>query len=865
MALGSCEKEEFALVDSTGRDTTIGLQPDLNIIGGTDAISELKNIPSDHKSAMKSYLSPAEKGGDELQYFLDSLLELPAIYVHDSLLDLDVASLYIENKDPLLLTNLVFVFSDEELIYGQVYSYSLDPNLLAPEVSTQSRIRSFSGEATVSSVNALFESMEGSKMDGCLKLITINNVLFLSDEDRISIRNNTGGGGVSGGTGSTGGSTSGGNNGTGGLPGAGDLEYCYDTRVGEISGHVYLVRVDCVTRDPLHEIDIVRQGVPDSPTQKTGEKIDCTELIRILGIHTGFLGNNWHEEEDIAWNDAMIGTAFLNNRIAREIINLDQLNECTKEVGKGATECAREQLQVHGRDLLLGYFGNGFPRGISSNLTDQQLMAVVEALFFADLNDNSSIFEAVDFVLQNLSHQFILDDVGAHIGVLSVLYTSTTTSFQSAAEDYARVLSRSTTPVSGENALWLAQNPSSLSILSDALNSVPSIDNQSIINLSKNSNVPDIVTQNLSEIYGHLSNRTLIAELTFDQITALELIPELLDGLDARAADVLFNDYSQFSTQEDAVPIIGQLLKKFLVRGGPAALIDFGLQLSLEHVFGGHASLNETWKHLDINWISIGASMVEANVKPKIGAYIATGVIGLESTYNLLVSDQEITLSRFLTTTVLNMGLGYFGANIGDYADKFFGKVTQYGFKLPFDGLRHYLRPQLVSFLSISSVFRRDVVKAIWRETNVAATQRGKYIEQLLSMTRFKGSNYTWTNLPVEAGGKVDFFSTSLSQAISVKSAKTLSHINPTGYFDQIYQGGIRDGIMVDGVLTKFGNLRIDVVIPEGATAAQISTKIDESYISIANRIRLNPTWYPEINHANLRNVLEFKIDFGYD
>ena len=103
-----------------------------------------------------------------------------------------------------------------------------------------------------------------------------------------------------------------------------------------------------------------------------------------------------------------------------------------------------------------------------------------------------------------------------------------------------------------------------------------------------------------------------------------------------------------------------------------------------------------------------------ANVKPKIGAYVAAGVEGLTATYNLIMSEEEFTLQSVLIGPVLNIALGYFGANIGDYSDKFFSKVTQYGFKLPFDGLRHHLRPQLVSLLNATPWFKRDIIKAIW-------------------------------------------------------------------------------------------------------------------------------------------------------
>ena len=132
-------------------------------------------------------------------------------------------------------------------------------------------------------------------------------------------------------------------------------------------------------------------------------------------------------------------------------------------------------------------------------------------------------------------------------------------------------------------------------------------------------------------------------------------------------------------------------------------------------------------------------------------------------------------------------------------------------------------------------------------------------------MTKYRGASYTWSNLGGETGSKIDVYSASLSEAISIKSAQSFSNINAISYFNQIYRGGIRDGVRVNGVLTRFDKLKIDVVIPEGATQADILNKVNSSYTKIEDRTQRNPHLYPELVGQDLRSYLKFEIGLGYD
>ncbi|WP_139212063.1 hypothetical protein [Neolewinella agarilytica] len=59
--------------------------------------------------------------------------------------------------------------------------------------------------------------------------------------------------------------------------------------------------------------------------------------------------------------------------------------------------------------------------------------------------------------------------------------------------------------------------------------------------------------------------------------------------------------------------------------------------------------------------------------------------------------------------------------------------------------------------------------------------------------------------------------------------------------------------------------MKIDIVIPEGATSSDIAAKIQKFYTRVARRIELNESRYPGIDYRNIESVLDVKIDFGYD
>lgn len=842
--VGSCEKEEIVLLEDNNLVETEVVLPESEIESYTDFVSPERD------AAIRNYFSDGKKSEKGIAAIIDSILLNPAKFVRDPSSNHDVVTYLVDGKDSTKLHNLVFSFSGDTLKEALHYAFDLGTEFGGKLAKGEVSFGQYEGTVAINPANSIEEVLQKDGLGDCFNLSVVNgNVRF----GTINVDPNVGGfgpGKPSGPSGPIGGTTyTGGESDGSGSSDGPRIYICYEVVENPVTGGVVVWRINCQTGHRIGGPDAFtddNDGGSEETTTKN-KKSDCGTMLNMLGIVARPGDLNVSLAENRRREKLLNGTSFQANETVSRILDFNLLQLCEGD----RNDCVRAQLITYVNSELDAHFDGTLHAGVTNTILDEHLIRIAEAVYQSDVNNNTSLIRSVEFVLRNFSNELVTNNLAEILLQAAILHVNNPDNFTGNAAAYITVLNKTNGELSSEHTTWLMVHPEVLvrlaesSITNDDAKAVI----QKVIDVSVGEGPQSIIGVNMVGLYDNLNDKSHFFNTSEDQITVFAEISDLFEGIDEGVADILFNDYSEFNSREQAFPFLLPYITKIAVRAGIAAILELGAQFCFEYALGGHDSVEDAWENWDVNWFSLGASMLEAQL-PAGQAALGSGVIaGLQSLYDALASDEPITLGTFAWVAA-QAGLGYVTSKFGDYLDPIISKFRKYGFKRPYDGLKTYFGSTMNSLVRNFQPIRREMMQAIWRETNIASATRGQYVEDFLSITRFNGSDVTWTNALGETNGPVDFYSISSSTAISVKSAQALSNINPVSYFDQIYRGGIRDGITLNGVQTRFDNLRIDVVVPDGISFGDIDSAIDEAYTRIARRIQLNPSMYPSLNYT---------------
>lgn len=768
------------------------------------------------------------------------------------------------------LYNLVLTLANSEILLAQIYGFELTKHFRQQLASGDATLADYTGEIQVLPFTALSDVTAKDGMSDCFSLPVVNAYVGnLRGVDDLLIIYNPGS--VPGGPGNPGGTNGpvGGNGPSG--PDTGEPQICERITVTYFpwgGSRTTITVIDCETGEPINEappLALRDDDVDASPKNKVSDA-DCNSLLNLLGIVTGYETNltSWQEQ---SWESLTSGTAFQHSQILQGVVNLDDLRSCSN--GSSAKTCIREQAVDYCNDVLQSNASGRLFFSVPEHLlTDEQLILVTEALFVADTENNNMLVDAVQATIKNVSKPFVRQDIGQAIGLLAKLRvkSGSSTILNELAEDLLTFANE----VSESQANYLASYPDMLRELARSSFS-GSYSRSSVVreimNVGNRYSNPSRAVQNMAGLYRCLNNKRHFFQRSSDQNKVFINVDNIFENMSRGDADALFGDYSRISGgQRRGLPFLAPYIAKAIVRGGIGAVIDFSVQFGFEYTLGGHNSLEDAWANFDVDWFSLGASMIEANTNPKYGAYLSGGSAALSSIYNTVVRGDELT-TRTLLEPAVQFAIGYFTSRLGEYVGEISQRFTKYGFSSTFNGLTQYFGPATRQLVRNSSSFRREMMLALWKEVDRTPTfERGKYIEAFLSYKRYYGNGVRWSNVMGETGGPVDFYSLDNSLAISVKSHRTLANISTSEAFKQIYKA-MSTGINVDGNLVKFNKLQIDFVVKEGPSPAQIQERIRQLYSNLEKQINTNRSDFPLINlrSTRLEDILTIKIDFGYD
>lgn len=476
----SCEKDIIVPLASEVNESEEISYLQISIDGYTTTV---EGIDQDDKDIILGYFSRSRKSSDNLYSIVDSLLESSVVYVQDRSSDKRMISIHIESTFADRLFNAVFLLENNSVEEAQILEYHLSQDLIDQLENNELSMDRFIGDVSVWPIEKITSLIQKNSNNECFTINVINQILYNSSGG------STGGGGPNGpGPGNTsgpvGGSNTGSNNGNGSSNGSGNIpegSICFAVAPAGSSdgaGGTFevptLARVDCETGK------IIGQAIVSEPESSSkSQKVNCSEIIEVLGIHTGYIANLGMTREQ-QWESLMNRTPFKHSDAAKAIIDLNEMRSCRSS----PTACAKEQLIDFGTKTLRDHFGrNTLISSVPRNIRNNDLLIISEALLAAMLNDNDAIYSSIEFTLRKLSNPYVRNNLASVLVELAVLYENNSSSvFNRNAENWLTFNNRITSDVSQRTKEWLLYKSSVLSRLAS-------------------NDIDDIIVADLSEIY----------------------------------------------------------------------------------------------------------------------------------------------------------------------------------------------------------------------------------------------------------------------------------------------------------------------------------------------------------------------------
>ena len=353
----------------------------------------------------------------------------------------------------------------------------------------------------------------------------------------------------------------------------------------------------------------------------------------------------------------------------------------------------------------------------------------------------------------------------------------------------------------------------------------------------------------LAGLHAGLIDKSHFQQVGLTHVDVLRQLPTLVSDIAPYPADVLFRDYAQVANHPDAFPII-PLIIKAIAKAGAGALLDIGVQVGFEYFMGGHSDLESAIQAMEVDWWSVGSAAIEANISPKYAAFLGAGTGAVSEVASRLAAGEELSLYEIFETGLLGAATGFIPAHVGDYIGKFSTAFVKYGFLLPYDGLKGQFGDLFNQVCRNYPVFRKDAMRALWAETNIAPVSRGPYFEEILTNSRYQ--NYTWVNIDGEKNGPVDYFLG--DTAVQLKSADNISteskartHVKKG--LEQMDKA-LGQGIIFGGVQHNFSQAQIDIVVPE-SMAGYISDREEQMLDYIQEQIDVLQN-YPNLTLSSI-------------
>ena len=811
--------------------------------------------------AGKRYDDLQAKSGRKYRKIIREILEGDPLVVRNKREQYKVLTFLVPDPKEGDLLNLVILKQKGKPRQAQLYKYELSDQFKDSLRLGLASMHHFRGKMHVLPKEALIEQLEKSQYEDCFELAIQNPTL-----NKPSSAGGGGGPTSPSGPGPSGGPTFGGDGGGSG-PGGGITPGCTEVvyRPGyDKDGNYQMVIIiqRCGTGPIVREAPGSDHRPQDGKVdpqnwiKPKNNEVDCGELLKILGI----VGRYNNSRVTAGSRDEQLVEVLLNRTAYSELavksfIDIAKLRSC------GSTlNCINAQVADYLETIIYADYSSGLRRSLTS-LSTNQLAAILGAVYGSSQNDH--VLAAVEYALLR-SDIMNASELTTHLLVLAALHDHSPRDFNTLAADYLAIV-QSGKSLSDVAYATMAMSPPLVHTVADGLKDFPALDINKLLERASLSSTPSRLGSDILAMYRTLDNRGRFSAFTPEQALLLDQLPGLFDNLPQGAADLLWGDKSRLS-QEEIAPVIAAYIKRAAIKGGAAAVLDIGIQFSFEYLLGDYETVSAAFEGLNVDWWSVLGSAVEANLKPKYAAYVGAGSGALKAVTDRLVAGEDLTIAQIFSDAVIGGIKGFISAHLGDHVGRFTGKFIKFGYS----GVRRTIQAEFGTDLFLKlcrnySVFRKDALRALWKETDVAGAQfsRGFLMEEILAQSRY--ARAVWVNVNGDLNGPVDYLQG--QTAIQLKSIADISlsstarknfRASAVKALKQLDKA-LTDGVQFGGRNQSISDVTIDFAIPENMSQyASSQQKYISEYLSgyVADR----PYYFRSLNSNNFSGTVTVNI-----